>query len=150
MTSTSSRLATRPVPQSDLACLPRLATQKHLLKAEMYLSSAEDGAPDEWGEGTVSNAGAATLGAEGGSGLSALVARQGREIETLTDSLASSRAIGQAIGLIMERYKIGSDRAFEFLVRLSQNHNIKLRVVALGIITTAEEDARSQSARRTI
>ena len=50
----------------------------------------------------------------------------------------------------MERYKLDSDRAFEFLVRLSQNHNVKLRVVALGIITTAEEVARRQRRDRDV
>ena len=122
-----------------------------MLKADMYVRSADVGSRDGSAEGTVSNGIAGTHGQEGGdSDLSALVARQAREIETLTHSLASSRAIGQAIGLIMERYKLDSDRAFEFLVRLSQNHNVKLRVVALGIITTAEEDARRQRARQAI
>ena len=97
----------------------------------------------------MSNASAGTHGAEGSSWLAALVARQAREIETLTQSLASSRAIGQAIGLIMERYKLDGDHAFDFLVRLSQNHNVKLRVIAQGIVATAEEDARRQSAPQT-
>jgi hypothetical protein len=120
-----------------------------MVKADVYGSSFDAGSRDGSVKGTVSNGSACILGAEGDSGLSALVARQAREIETLTHSLASSRAIGQAIGLIMERYKIDSDRAFEFLVRLSQNHNVKLRVVALGIISTADEDARRQPARQT-
>jgi AmiR/NasT family two-component response regulator len=49
----------------------------------------------------------------------------------------------------MERYGIDRDRAFAFLVRNSNDRNIKIRVLAQQIIagafrSTAHEDGRSQ------
>jgi AmiR/NasT family two-component response regulator len=41
----------------------------------------------------------------------------------------------------MERYRLDSDRAFQFLVRTSQDSNTKLRDVAAGIITDADHHA---------
>lgn len=52
--------------------------------------------------------------------------------------------IGQATGIIMERYTIGSVRAFEFLARLSQTTNRKLRDIAVDVVETVEANA-SQS-----
>jgi ANTAR domain/GAF domain len=48
----------------------------------------------------------------------------------LHQALASRKVIGQAIGMVMERYSIDEERAFEFLMRVSQTGNIKLRDVA--------------------
>ncbi|TDU83897.1 GAF domain-containing protein [Kribbella voronezhensis] len=59
-------------------------------------------------------------------------ARQG---ETMTRALQSRTTIGQAVGILMERYRLDDDRAFSFLVRLSQSTNVKLHDVAAGIIT---------------
>jgi AmiR/NasT family two-component response regulator len=42
--------------------------------------------------------------------------------------------IGNAVGIVMERYQLTDDRAFAFLTRLSQDGNTKLRVVAEQII----------------
>lgn len=50
---------------------------------------------------------------------------QGREV-----ALDTRKLIGQAQGMLMERFRIDGDRAFELLVRLSQQHNVKLRGVA--------------------
>jgi len=35
----------------------------------------------------------------------------------LRDALSTRKVIGQAIGVIMERYGMGEDRAFQYLVR---------------------------------
>jgi len=43
--------------------------------------------------------------------------------------------IGQAKGILMERYGIDDDRAFAFLVRLSMDRNQKLRDIAQHIVT---------------
>jgi GAF domain-containing protein len=40
------------------------------------------------------------------------------------------KVIGQAQGILMERYHLDEDKAFEVLRRYSQDHNIKLRRVA--------------------
>jgi ANTAR domain-containing protein/GAF domain-containing protein len=57
-----------------------------------------------------------------------------RHDETLNKALASRAQIGQAVGIVMERYRLDPDRAFAFLVRVSQASNVKLHAVAAGIV----------------
>jgi transcriptional regulator with GAF, ATPase, and Fis domain len=64
-----------------------------------------------------------------------------RQEENLNDALVTRNLIGQAVGIVIERYKIDSDRAFSFLVRTSQTGNIKLRDVAAGIVKDADDRA---------
>jgi AmiR/NasT family two-component response regulator len=47
--------------------------------------------------------------------------------------------VGQAIGIVMERYGIDGERAFQFLVRASSTSNIKLRVIAEELVQQADE-----------
>jgi AmiR/NasT family two-component response regulator len=54
-------------------------------------------------------------------------------LQSLQGALGSREVIGQAVGILRERYKISAERAFEYLVRLSQNNNVKLREVAASI-----------------
>jgi GAF domain-containing protein len=63
-----------------------------------------------------------------------------RTEEQLNEALATRKAIGQAIGIVMERYQINEDKAFGFLARVSQTSNIKLREVANELI--AQTDTR--------
>jgi GAF domain-containing protein len=56
------------------------------------------------------------------------------EVENLNQALVSRKVIGQAIGILMERYDIDDDRAFAFLVRASSHGNIKLREIARRIV----------------
>jgi GAF domain-containing protein len=60
-----------------------------------------------------------------------------REREGLSHALQSRRMIGQAIGILMERYQMNDDRAFAFLVRASSQTNVKLRDVAKEIVDSA-------------
>ena len=53
-----------------------------------------------------------------------------RETEGLQKAMDARKIIGIAMGILMERYSIGSERAFTVLQRYSQTHNIKLRDVA--------------------
>ena len=62
----------------------------------------------------------------------ALVAAQ--NCESLRSALSGRRIIGQAQGILMERYQMDADRAFNVLQRYSQDRNIKLRVVAERVI----------------
>ncbi|GAA0576430.1 GAF and ANTAR domain-containing protein [Kribbella sandramycini] len=64
-----------------------------------------------------------------------------RTHETLTIGLSSRQTIGQAIGILMERYRLDQRRAFAFLVRTSQTGNIKLYDVAAGIVADSESRA---------
>jgi GAF domain-containing protein len=58
-----------------------------------------------------------------------------RERNTLNQALQSRQVIGQALGIIMERYGISEDQAFAFLVRASTQSNLKLRDIAQDLVT---------------
>ncbi|TDU89128.1 GAF domain-containing protein [Kribbella voronezhensis] len=64
-----------------------------------------------------------------------------RQDQTMTEALATRNVIGQAVGILMERYKLNSERAFAFLVRLSQSSNTKLRQIADAVVAQANENA---------
>lgn len=64
----------------------------------------------------------------------ALAAAQ--EIEHLERALGGRTVIGQATGILMERFDLDSDRAFSVLSRMSQQRNVKLREIAEQIVTT--------------
>lgn len=46
--------------------------------------------------------------------------------------------IGQAVGVVMERFGIGTDEAFAFLVRCSNSSQSKVHDVAAQIVETGE------------
>lgn len=50
--------------------------------------------------------------------------------------------IGQAIGILKERYDMGEDRAFAFLVRASSRGNVKLRDVAEELVDQHHHQGR--------
>jgi GAF domain-containing protein len=54
--------------------------------------------------------------------------------EGLQVAIDARKLIGQAQGILMERFDIDADRAFEFLRRQSQSHNVKLRYVAEWVV----------------
>ena len=60
-----------------------------------------------------------------------------REREALNQALQSRTTIGQAIGILMERYSMNDDRAFAFLVRASSHSNLKLRDIAQELVDQA-------------
>jgi hypothetical protein len=74
--------------------------------------------------------------------LAAVALGWSRQDQTLTEALGSRNVIGQAIGVVMERYSLDPDRAFGFLVRTSQTGNIKLRDVAAGVVDDAIKKAK--------
>ena len=59
-----------------------------------------------------------------------------REGEQLQSALATRDRIGQAKGIIMERYDVDELRAFEMLKQLSQDSNTRLTDVAQRVIDT--------------
>jgi len=66
--------------------------------------------------------------------------------EGLQVAIDARKLIGQAQGIIMERYDLDSARAFDFLRRQSQHNNIKLRDVASWVVehrTSPEIDLAS-------
>lgn len=71
----------------------------------------------------------------------AIALGRAREIEGLHEALASRKLIGQGIGIVMERFGLDEDRAFEFLLRTSQQSNVKLRKVAEDLVAEAQRSA---------
>jgi hypothetical protein len=76
--------------------------------------------------------------------LSALFAHQAaqaiayaQEIDGLGEAVRSRTVIGQAVGIVMERYQLNDERAFAFLQRLSSHRNVKLRQVAEELVEDA-------------
>lgn len=56
----------------------------------------------------------------------------------LHDALQSRDVIGQATGILMERFRVTPEEAFDILRRASQNLNIKLRHIAESLTETGE------------
>jgi GAF domain-containing protein len=56
------------------------------------------------------------------------------QVEQLGEALHTRTDIGTAVGILMERYGLPQDKAFGFLVRHSNQHNVKLRVFAQQVI----------------
>ncbi|QNE21437.1 GAF and ANTAR domain-containing protein [Kribbella qitaiheensis] len=59
-----------------------------------------------------------------------------RHRASMDQAVDARRAIGQAIGILQERYNLDTDQAFEVLKRYSQDINRKLRVIADELIAT--------------
>ena len=65
-----------------------------------------------------------------------------REVSELNTALESRKIIGQAIGIVMERYGLNEDRAFAFLVRASSHGNVKIRDLALRLVNECNARCR--------
>ena len=77
---------------------------------------------------------------------SAMAIAYAREIENLAEAVRTRKMIGQAIGIVMERYQLTDERAFAFLTRLSQHRNVKLRLVAQEIVAASENRGDDEDA----
>jgi len=55
--------------------------------------------------------------------------------ESFVHAIDARKAIGQAQGIIMERYNVTAETAFDVLRRFSQDNNLKLRVVAEHLVS---------------
>ena len=66
------------------------------------------------------------------------IAALSRQIEQLQQALASRDVIGQAKGILMERYRITADEAFEKLRLASQHANRKLNSLAEELAATGQ------------
>jgi GAF domain-containing protein len=74
----------------------------------------------------------------------ALALCRARREEELTAALHSGRVIGMALGLVMERFSLDHERAFDYLTRISQQSNTKLRDIAQEMVENAEHRARRE------
>ncbi|WP_223982745.1 GAF and ANTAR domain-containing protein [Arthrobacter sp. NicSoilB8] len=61
-----------------------------------------------------------------------------QKISQLSEALVSRQLIGQAEGILMERYKITAEQAFLLLSRVSSKSNIKLRDIAEHLARSGE------------
>lgn len=68
----------------------------------------------------------------------AVAVASSNESERLNVAVVNRTLIGQAEGILMERYKLNADQAFAMLVRVSQNENRRLNLVAEELITTRQ------------
>lgn len=72
---------------------------------------------------------------------SAMALEYARHVDNLQQALETRQMIGQAVGMVMERYQLGEARAFAVLTRLSQEANVKLREIAQGIVGERDGEA---------
>ena len=66
-----------------------------------------------------------------------------RHVESLNQAVATRQLIGQAIGILMERYVLSEQAAQAFLWRTSSHGNTKVRAVAADLVDDADRRARS-------
>ncbi|TCC50539.1 ANTAR domain-containing protein [Kribbella pittospori] len=59
-----------------------------------------------------------------------------RHEESMSQAVDARKLVGQAMGILMERFDVDGDRAFAILKRYSQDTNTKLRDVAQQLIDT--------------
>lgn len=63
--------------------------------------------------------------------------------ETLRGAIRTRERIGEATGILMERYKLTNEQAFSLLAKASQNLNTKLRDLAEEIVRTGDFPRRT-------
>lgn len=68
--------------------------------------------------------------------------------DQLTTALVSRRLIGQAVGITMARFNVSDERAFRYLVRTSNQRNVKLRDIAEEIVARQNRGARDVDGNR--
>lgn len=61
-----------------------------------------------------------------------------QEIAGLKAALVSRATIDQARGILIARFRISPDGAFDLLVRWSQDRNIKLRMIAEALVALVQ------------
>lgn len=68
----------------------------------------------------------------------AVAVASSHELEHLNIAVANRTIVGQAEGILMERYDLDADRAFAILVRVSQAENRRLNLIAEELISTRQ------------
>lgn len=66
------------------------------------------------------------------------------EIDGLRDAVSSRQLVGQAVGIVMERFALSGEQAFAFLTRLSSERNVKLRTLAEQLVAAAAPEERAR------
>lgn len=73
-----------------------------------------------------------------------------QRIDSLSDAVDARTLVGQAQGILMERFGLDADQAFAVLRRYSQDHNIRLRHLSKQLVHTrllpvADDDGKAGS-----
>lgn len=66
-----------------------------------------------------------------------------RDLESMSEAVSTRQLIGQAVGVLMERYKIDETAAQTFLWRASSHTNTKVRDIATTLIGEANEQGKN-------
>ncbi len=69
----------------------------------------------------------------------AIALGRSREAVQMSEALETRTIIGQAIGLVMQRFEMNEERGFQYLIRASSTSNIKLRDVAAELVQNANQ-----------
>jgi response regulator NasT len=83
--------------------------------------------------------------------------RRNADMKKLTYAVQKGKKINRAVGIIMERFKIDQDEAFERMRRMARSHRTKLEVTAGEILNAASllqldpvrASAKSEPTRKT-
>jgi GAF domain-containing protein len=59
-----------------------------------------------------------------------------RQADRLSAAIDTRTVIGQACGILMERFQLGAQQAFDVLARISSQKNVKIREIARELIDT--------------
>ena len=68
------------------------------------------------------------------------------EIAHLHEAMKSQRDIGMAIGLLSARFACNTDQAWHTMLRISQDSNTKVRLVAHALVATHDGSADAETA----
>ena len=71
-----------------------------------------------------------------------LALARAQKIDQLQAAIESRQVVGQAVGMLMERYQLSDERAFQFLVRASSTGGLKLRDIAQEMVDDANRRAQ--------
>lgn len=126
---------------------PRFATRASelgagsLISFQLYVSEDNLGALNLYGGTGVRFGDEAQLVGELFASHAAVALSGARHSRQMNEALASRDAIGQAKGLLMALHNVTSQRAFDLLVRASQESNIKLTDVATWLVNEHDQPA---------
>jgi GAF domain-containing protein len=110
----------------SLLCMPLWINERNLGALTLYSSQTEAFSPGD------------TRLISLFATLAALALHEAQRTDQLREAISRRDMIGQAKGILIERYRISSDAAFATLARASQATNVKLAEVARHLTETGE------------
>ena len=111
--------------RSQMAVRLHLADRGTVGGLNLYSTKAEEINPDDVGTAELFAAHAA------------IALGRANEVESMAGAVKSRQHIGQALGILMERYQIDEKAAHAFLWRASSHGNVKVRDIAASLVAEA-------------